>query len=152
MPGTSTIRIKACHDSQELLSTESFGTSMSTHHILGLKKVPRVRLPHFGQPAVEAFTRGGHSKRMERRCTNLLTGKAPQWRITLLAGEFRDESARKRGRRPFEWGRVSHNGHEDCRTDTPSTLPDSSTSSTSVVEEASCQYGPWMVVTRKKGG
>ncbi|KAL3516763.1 hypothetical protein ACH5RR_023665 [Cinchona calisaya] len=31
-------------DSQELLSTESFGTSMSTHHILGLKKVPRVRL------------------------------------------------------------------------------------------------------------
>nr|YP_010722477.1 hypothetical protein P4C39_mgp03 [Cuminum cyminum]WDV16671.1 hypothetical protein [Cuminum cyminum] len=25
-------------------STESFGTSMSTHHILGLKKVPRVRL------------------------------------------------------------------------------------------------------------
>ncbi|KAI5381903.1 hypothetical protein KIW84_UN0349 [Lathyrus oleraceus] len=25
---------------QELLSTESFGTSMSTHHILGLKKVP----------------------------------------------------------------------------------------------------------------
>ena len=23
---------------------ESFGTSLSTHHILGLKKVPRVRL------------------------------------------------------------------------------------------------------------
>ncbi|ERN19620.1 hypothetical protein AMTR_s00062p00135500 [Amborella trichopoda] len=31
-------------NSQELLSTESFGTLMSTHHILGLKKVPRVRL------------------------------------------------------------------------------------------------------------
>ena len=46
----------------------------------------------------------------------------------------------------------SHNGHEDCRTDTPSTSPDSSTSGTSVVEKASCQYGPWMVVTRKKGG
>ncbi|MCI09316.1 hypothetical protein A2U01_0030400 [Trifolium medium] len=30
-------------DSQELLSTESFGTSMSTHHILRLKKVSRVR-------------------------------------------------------------------------------------------------------------
>ncbi|KAK4341215.1 hypothetical protein RND71_039716 [Anisodus tanguticus] len=30
--------------SQDLLSTESFGTSMSTHHILGFKKVPRVQL------------------------------------------------------------------------------------------------------------
>ncbi|RDY12384.1 hypothetical protein CR513_02839, partial [Mucuna pruriens] len=35
-------------DSQELLSTESFGTSMSTHHILGLKKVPRNVVRQFG--------------------------------------------------------------------------------------------------------
>lgn len=45
----------------------------------------------------------------------------------------------------------SCNGHEECRTELPSTLTDKSTSGTSVVEEASCQYGPWMVVTRKKG-
>lgn len=32
--------------------------------------------------------------------------------------------------------------HEECRTDMPSTLPDNSTSSTSVVEEVACQYGP----------
>ena len=30
--------------SQELISTEWFGTSMSARHILGLEKVPRVRL------------------------------------------------------------------------------------------------------------
>ena len=36
----------------------------------------------------------------------------------------------------------SHNGHKDYRTNTPSTLPDNSTSGTSVVEKASCQYGP----------
>lgn len=33
-------------------------------------------------------------------------------------------------------------GHEECRVDSPSTLPDKSTSGTSVVEEASCQYDP----------
>ncbi|CAL6448564.1 unnamed protein product [Bathycoccus prasinos] len=32
------------NNSQEPLSTELFGTSMLTDHILGLKKVPRVRL------------------------------------------------------------------------------------------------------------
>ncbi len=31
-------------NSQESISTESFGTSMSAHHILGLEQVPRVRL------------------------------------------------------------------------------------------------------------
>ena len=36
--------IEQADDSQELISTESFGTSMSTHRILGLKKIPRVRL------------------------------------------------------------------------------------------------------------
>ncbi|KAG8365805.1 hypothetical protein BUALT_Bualt17G0010000 [Buddleja alternifolia] len=36
--------LRSADDSQELLSTESFGTSMSTHHILGLKKVPRGEL------------------------------------------------------------------------------------------------------------
>ena len=46
----------------------------------------------------------------------------------------------------------SRDGHEDCRTDTPSTLPDKSVPSTSVVEEDLGQYGPWMIVTRKKGG
>ena len=45
----------------------------------------------------------------------------------------------------------SCNGHEECCIELPSTLPDKSTSGTSVVEEASCQYVPWMVVTRKKG-
>ena len=42
----------------------------------------------------------------------------------------------------------SCNGHEECRTELPSTLTDKSTSGTSVVDEASCQYSPWMVVTR----
>lgn len=41
---------------------------------------------------------------------------------------------------------------EECLTDTPSTLPDNSTSGTSVMVEGACQYEPWMVVTRKKGG
>nr|POE73837.1 hypothetical protein CFP56_26815 [Quercus suber] len=36
----------------------------------------------------------------------------------------------------------SRDGHEECRTDTPSTLLDSSASGTSVVEEVSGQYGP----------
>ncbi len=31
-------------DSQELLSTKLFDTSMLIHHIMGLKKVPKVRL------------------------------------------------------------------------------------------------------------
>nr|POE89475.1 uncharacterized protein CFP56_65842 [Quercus suber] len=53
------------------------------------------------------------------------------------------------------------NGHEEERTESTSTLPAKSTSGTSVVEEvsgtsvveaASCQYGPWMIVTRKRGG
>ena len=46
----------------------------------------------------------------------------------------------------------SCNGHEEGRTELASTLPAKSTLGTSVVEEASCQYGPWMIVTRKKGG
>jgi len=36
--------VNLANDSQELLSTESFGTSMSTHRILEVKMLPRVRL------------------------------------------------------------------------------------------------------------
>ena len=46
----------------------------------------------------------------------------------------------------------SCNGHEEGCTEPVSTLPAKSTSGTSVVEEAPCQYGPWMIVTRQKGG
>ena len=46
----------------------------------------------------------------------------------------------------------SCNGHEKGCTESTSTLPAKSTSGTSVVEEAPCQYRPWIMVTRKKRG
>ena len=39
-----TTRTQHTHKHTHILSTGSFGTSMSTHHILELKRVPRVRL------------------------------------------------------------------------------------------------------------
>nr|POE44771.1 uncharacterized protein CFP56_77615 [Quercus suber] len=43
-------------------------------------------------------------------------------------------------------------GHEKVGTESASTFPANTTSSARVVEDVSCQYGPWMIVTRKKGG
>ena len=42
--GQKVLRGEQADRSQELKSTERFGTSMSARHILGLEQVPRVRL------------------------------------------------------------------------------------------------------------